>query len=915
MMKKEYTTFKKRIASMLLLVVLLVAWVPCATHAATQEPLVDVVMTANGITNAGSEEGATLAIGGAPTFGEFLSENMTKTTYFQMAEADMTDKIGFVGDTRNNCISVTSPTINAAKAGTLTFWVNQDVPIQNNAWGGNCYLDYKSADASLFNLQPSYGDNSRFTLAGHEDNFSIYATRPYWYQISVAWHYDETAALWKARVYYDGGSEKSYENASAVDVSDMLLQFGFGFPGRMSAIKVYEGALSKEDISALHTAEKDNYKEIVETETEMRLVFPNANGVLSDKGGKLTLTFNSIPDANTLSGITLVKNGGEDNLITDAEVDIAGKKVILTYGAPDAGASYVLTVDGVQSITELTMTAPKSYTFTVVTELAVELDFSADGVTNIGSDTSAAIYLEETPTYGKFLNTNWTTTDYMQFGVPDGEGGYVSGNTSNLKVVSPAMRNQNQTTYSFWCHFDVRPQSSTYFYKTFMGYTDGTNVLAGYNTNRADIVRMLTEGDVYDYTLPGNEWVHYAFVRSYNEATSEMTIDLYLNGYNVKTMKKVIEDRPDESNFYFNFGAGIPGKISGVKLYTAAKTKDDIKTLYDAEVINYTKLEGEESMSLTSVTPDTETLPTSGGEITLTFNDYVDAETIDGITLTRTDGTALPGKILVSLPEAISKTVNIKFGDLPEGTIKLTVPAGIASLNGYATEEESVREYTTVYQASVPRVLDKEVLSENGQVKMYFSSDMDAESMETAEVSYTAASGRKTSATFVGYDEAERAAIFEPNDYPTYGEKYTISLKGIRTSAGEALPDTTTVAVAMPEYPVQATVPVFTNAEGKTVTALAKAEGVQAQVTLTNSSGAERTVAVILLHADATGRLKSVKRVEKAVAAKGSMPISTAVSTQKYVAGDSIRLMIWDDPALGAKPVLLTPVILPYTAE
>jgi len=550
---------------------------------------VSVNMTETGVTNLGSDTGASVTLGGAPTYHAFVNENRGKTSYFQMGVAPESGT-GFVGDTGNNAVYIKSPMVNSAKEGTITVWMNQDVPIQNNAWGGNSYVHYGITGRMLFSLQPSYGDNSAFDLGASRELYAIYATRPYWYQVSVTWKYNDADDTWTATTYYNGGGAKTLTAAVDIDVADGEIRLGFGFPGKMSGMNVYSEAKAATDIKALYEAEKGNYKEVVETETELNLLAPTQGGAISYKGGKLALSFNSIPDPDALSGVTLVKEGTTDNIITGATVDGATKTAYLTYAAPEQGAKYVLTVEGVKSISGLELAGSKTFTYTVGNELAVDLAFSATGITNAGSDAGASISTTGDPTYGSFTNINRGTTTYMQIGVPDGNGGYLSGNTNNIKVVSPAMQNQNETTYSFWFHMDAEPTSSTYFYKTFMGYTDGTTTLAGYNTNRASIVRMFTEAELYDYALHGFEWVHYTFVRSYDEATSTMSIDLYIGADCVKHMEKVI-DRVDESNFYFNFGAGIPGKISGVKLYDTAKTAAEVKALHDAEAASYKESE------------------------------------------------------------------------------------------------------------------------------------------------------------------------------------------------------------------------------------------------------------------------------------------------------------------------------------
>ena len=169
----------------------------------------------------------------------------------------------------------------------------------------------------------------------------------------------------------------------------------------------------------------------------------------------------------------------------------------------------------------------------------------------------------------------------------------------------------------------------------------------------------------------------------------------------------------------------------------------------------------------------------------------------------------------------------------------------------------------------------------------------------------------KIMASFDSYDEAERAVTIRVQDYFSYGSSYSLYIKGAKSADGVPLAEEAVCSYNIAPYGVVATMPMFIDTVTQAqVTDLSQAESVSVTLTLNSTKADATTVSVILLHRDNAGRLKHVTEVPVSVSSGIPAPVNTAISEKAFAAGDSVSLLIWDEPSLSAKPVLFTPLTI-----
>ena len=180
-----------------------------------------------------------------------------------------------------------------------------------------------------------------------------------------------------------------------------------------------------------------------------------------------------------------------------------------------------------------------------------------------------------------------------------------------------------------------------------------------------------------------NTWTHYVLTRQWDEEAQAYTGNVYVNG--VAQGASVGGIQIPEDGFRVQIGnmAGgdiLHGSLASFKLYNTALSADTVKEKYDESKLAFMTLG--DNMNIVSPTQG-KTLDTAPGEIEIVFDNYVDPETISGITFKKTDGTEITGGIQVYTKDEIAQTVYVKYGKLDsDSAYILDIPDTVCSLNG-----------------------------------------------------------------------------------------------------------------------------------------------------------------------------------------------------------------------------------------
>ncbi len=323
-----------------------------------------------------------------------------------------------------------------------------------------------------------------------------------------------------------------------------------------------------------------------------------------------------------------------------------------------------------------------------------DLDVSAydpsqkTGITNVGSSTTAAISIPgNAPALGSRLIMTGDTATYLDFNTSDNKrpGVYV-------RVDDPALTTGADLTYEMW----VKPDGTAGGADTLLMITDGATesmqiMLSGTTLNAKVFGKQLGGSRIYD-TLSVEDWSHLAFTRKF--ADGEWIGEAYINGRSIGTLNKT-GTLAENSSYYLTIGglgAGLTfkGGISGFKAYDRALNSNEVKELYDASYLTY--LECTEEMNLVSVKPSTDTRIPLYGTIELTFDNFVDKETIDNITFTDADGNSLHGVEIISGEDEYTKKVYVNYSGLENDTdYWINIDTGLASTMGYYHELSNIK--------------------------------------------------------------------------------------------------------------------------------------------------------------------------------------------------------------------------------
>ena len=737
-MKNKKCGCIKKLFAMCIAILFIIGLLPFSALADDVVPKVDVQIASDGSLSDANGNNTTFdwlsSTASKPIYGSFKNKNGGITDYLQFGKDSDNDGIyEHETDSNANWLTICNSGMNNQKSTTISFWVYMEdmwniyksfiaygKPTTTISGSNHWVRDAKTAEYAFADS----GVNTMSLRAGVFDGNHVQGTcsnvswKNEWCHLAFVREYDEAADSWTIKLYRNGAevglNSKVTINGALPDETNFIYILGGAGAARYSGIKLYNEAISTANLYTIYNNEKDKYVEYVET--EMRLVSPTVDGSLTKTNGTIMLTFNSAPSEETLSGITFKEQGKDFDLFTDYVLN--QKSVTFTYSGLETGKNYVLTVSGVEAINGLKMAAPVTLVYTVLEDpdLLVDVKIAPDGSfsDSVSGDQTTFGWLNTSetahkPVYGSFMSENGKTVSYLQFGKDTNSDGVYEHETETsanwITIGNNEINNQTATTLSFWVYME----DMWNIYKSFIAYgkpkmINGSNhwvrdKQAEYAFADASDNTMYLRAGVFDGTHQQtpctniswkDSWCHLVFVKEYDRTENNWIVSLYKNGSKVASVT-VNAALPDETDFVYLLGGSGAAKYSGIKLYNAAK---EAMELYDAEKDSYVMLPN--SMLLESVEPF-EQLNRSGGEIIITFNNYVDESSISAINLTNSDGSPIVGKYFVSLPETKSKIVTIKYGELSgDNTYKLTIPAGIRSLNGYETTEPTEYEYSCV---------------------------------------------------------------------------------------------------------------------------------------------------------------------------------------------------------------------------
>lgn len=195
-----------------------------------------------------------------------------------------------------------------------------------------------------------------------------------------------------------------------------------------------------------------------------------------------------------------------------------------------------------------------------------------------------------------------------------------------------------------------------------------------------------------------NKWSYFAMSRKWTpdaEGTSgTYTWNIRINDTIVDGGSTKAIEMQDISNMFFTIGGnGGPtihnvfhGGIAEFNVYNKMLTTEELTANYNAKKAIYDGALADiaDTMNCTNEETGAE-ISTSSGSYELTFDNYVDAETLEnGITLKNSEGSVVA--TAKSLKETTaSKTVVITYPALNEGEYTLTVNSNLKSVNGIAS--------------------------------------------------------------------------------------------------------------------------------------------------------------------------------------------------------------------------------------
>lgn len=337
-----------------------------------------------------------------------------------------------------------------------------------------------------------------------------------------------------------------------------------------------------------------------------------------------------------------------------------------------------------------------------VPEPIFDLDLSAYNETSktVKSKASAAITsigVYGSPTLGKVNDK-----PYLTFATSG-----ATLNQNRIMVNDDSFIDQKELTFEFW----ARDNNSQNQYSAIFSLANSSS-----NNDIVYIADMISydkyifkpsgeltggsaQAEAHNYSTQNarGNWSHYVLTRKYDTQTSKYIQNFYLNG-DLQTATSVSNEGVfkawNDRNFaqtnkdmfltIGNLGTSsrsFVGDIAEFRVYSKILTDEQIVSIYDGKKDDF--IEFADTMELASVSIQGDTISAESGEITLQFNNYVDAETVEGsINILNADGTELKGGVILTAGKGLSKTVKLKYGNLELGEkYILNITSDLKSVN------------------------------------------------------------------------------------------------------------------------------------------------------------------------------------------------------------------------------------------
>lgn len=304
---------------------------------------------------------------------------------------------------------------------------------------------------------------------------------------------------------------------------------------------------------------------------------------------------------------------------------------------------------------------------------------------------------------------------------------YLSFSTGKaIKVQDSDFANQNEMTFEAWIKgsnfgssdtsgdyrmaiMTTGSSESSYRYDI---YGSGNSIFyrpggpkATSSTNAPD-TRYNSKFADYD-----EKWSHFVFTRKWTpvqgaeDGTGRWTGELYVNGVKITpnyTNNDSNQLRCDETNMYAVIGNNayytkpFKGDIATFKIYNSILDAATIAAKYNAEKNDY--ITYADTLQLQEISKSGNTISAAAGEITLTFNNYLDTSTLEnGITFVKADGTKIKGGAYVTPKDSFTNEAVIRYGALElNGEYCLNITSDLKSVNNKPFSGNGTYTYTAV---------------------------------------------------------------------------------------------------------------------------------------------------------------------------------------------------------------------------
>lgn len=672
-----------------------------------------------------------------PAVKEYISGNDEDVTAVQFAtEGETGSTLGLIqvdAETINELLGE-----NGDKEMTVTFWAK---PYRNH-YGSpfNYSADIKSGSINTWCMKNYF----EFKIANGKTKVSV-SQLPLnewtFYAISKTWTESDTTpgnGTWDYTVLF-GDTVKTGTSAEVTysDNSAMNMYLGaagtkftdagqYPFQGEMAGLKVYNSALTQEQLTSLKATE--NYS-VLTTEEELPDSFvqtditDGAVKTVSTAGRKHVINFDNFIDGDTLSAVTLTDADG--NSPEGFAVSKYAGRLFVSYTALKDGKDYTLSItDALKSrngisATPVSMTLKASSAYTPVFTMDLS-EYTADTQTVKNGVTSDAtgIYVrnsgEQKPNvkeyYGpsgeKVLALQTANDDATKESTGVGSLGAIEVEKDTINEILGSNKDK-EITVTFWAKNYARTQNSGSFVNLAVdNKEDLANAsFTSYKTTKHDYfsiggTKVRQGGNDYAFgPMNTDEWRFFAVSKFWTESddSAEKGTWTYIvqDGDGVKTGTVENVAYTDTENMSLQIGARIKsddtpqyalqGEIAGVTVYNQALTQEQLASIKENE--NYSVLLEEKDLPQTfELVTDIENITISpyAQSLELEFSNIIKASTIkSGIKLYDPMGNEVKTVIVPS-----GKIAKLTFGDLKDNmTYTLVINDELKSANDIAFED------------------------------------------------------------------------------------------------------------------------------------------------------------------------------------------------------------------------------------